>query len=167
VEPLTGAVAAKIQEQVERTIHLVGLVPEDKLQWTPPIRGAWPFGELLGHLMDCLAGFCAVLYAAHPERLPHFGELRALAVNGVFGPAEARQRIGIYRAHIAEGFTVLSDADLARKLPTVFVAEGELVLTLLLGNLEHLVNHKHQLFLYLKLLPVSVGTPDLYQFRGE
>jgi hypothetical protein len=40
------------------------------------------------------------------------------------------------------------------------------VATLLLGNLEHLINHKHQLFLYLKLMGVPVGTPDLYQFRG-
>jgi hypothetical protein len=47
----------------------------------------------------------------------------------------------------------------------VFVAEGESVLTLLLGNLEHLINHKHQLFMYLKLAGVKVGTPDLDQFR--
>jgi hypothetical protein len=46
------------------------------------------------------------------------------------------------------------------------VAEGEPLLTLLLGNLEHLINHKHQLFWYLKLLGVSVRTPDLYRLRG-
>ena len=163
--PLADAVAVKIQEQMERTVHLITFVPEDRLQWTP-ISGAWPFGELLGHLLDCLAGICAVLYAAHPERLAHFAELRKLPVNFACGPSEASRRIGVYRAHIEEGFALLSDADLGRKLPTVFVAEGESVLTLLLGNLEHLVNHKHQLFMYLKLLPVSVGTPDLYQFRA-
>ena len=165
MEPLTDAVAFKIQEQIERTVHLIGFVPEDRPQWTP-IPGGWPCGELLGHLLDCLAGICAVLYAANPERLAHFVELRKLPVNGALGPNEASGRIGVYRAHIEEGFTVLSDADLGRKLPTVFVADGELVLTLLLGNLEHLVNHKHQLFMYLKLLPVSVGTPDLYRFRA-
>lgn len=47
----------------------------------------------------------------------------------------------------------------------MFVAEGDSVLTLLLGNLEHLINHKHQLFMYLKLAGVKVGTPDLDQFR--
>jgi hypothetical protein len=166
VDPLSGTVAAKVEEQIERTVHLIGFVPEGQLQWTPPIVGAWPFGELLGHLLDCLAGFCAVLYAAQPERLAHFAALRDLPVNGICGPDEARRRIGAYWAHIAEGFAVLRDADLARKLPTVFVADGEAVLTLLLGNLEHLINHKHQLFMYLKLLPVSVGTPDLYRFRA-
>jgi len=41
-------------------------------------------------------------------------------------------------------------------VPTVFVTNGESLLTLLLSNLEHLVNPKHQLFTYLKLLSVGV-----------
>jgi hypothetical protein len=167
VDPLAGAVAAKVQEQIERTVHLVGLIPLDRLHWTPPIPGAWPFSELLGHLLDCLAGICAVLYAAHPDTLAHFAELRTLPVNVVCGPDDARRRIAMYRAHIEEGFAMLRDEDLARKLPTVFMPEGESVMTLLLGNLEHLINHKHQLFVYLKLLPVSVGTADLYRLRGD
>jgi hypothetical protein len=32
----------------------------------------------------------------------------------------------------------------------VFVPQGEPLLTLLLGNLEHFINHKYQLFSYLK-----------------
>jgi len=167
VDPLAGAVAAKIQEQIERTVHLAGLIPLDRSRWTPSIPGAWPLAELLGHLLDCLAGVCAVLYAAHPEELAHFAELRTLPVNVACTPDEACERIGFYSAHIEEGFAVLRDGDLGRKLPTVFVAEGEAVLTLLLGNLEHLINHKHQLFTYLKMLPVSVGTPDLYCLRGS
>jgi hypothetical protein len=43
----------------------------------------------------------------------------------------------------------------------------ESVMTLLLGNLEHLVNHKYQLFVYLKLLGVPVATRDLYCWRGS
>jgi hypothetical protein len=166
VDPLAGGVAAKVQEQIERTVHLVGLIPLDRLQWTPPIPDAWPFSDLLGHLLDCLAGICAVLYAAHPESLAHFAELRTLPVNFACGPDEVRERIGFYKARIEEGFGALCDVDLSRKLPTVFVADGEAVLTLLLGNLEHLINHKHQLFMYLKMLPVSVGTADLYRLRG-
>jgi hypothetical protein len=50
-------------------------------------------------------------------------------------------------------------------LPTVFATES--VMTLLLGNLEHLINHKYQLFVYLKLLGVSVGTGDIYCWRGS
>jgi hypothetical protein len=166
VDPLAGALAAKIGEQVERTAHLIGLIPSGRLRWTPPIHGAWTFGELLGHLLDCMAGICAVLYAAHPEEMAHFVELRELPVNFACAPEEACERIGVYRARIEEGFAVLRDGDLGRRLATVFVADGEAVLTLLLGNLEHLINHKHQLFTYLKLLPVSVGTSDLYCLRS-
>lgn len=60
-----------------------------------------------------------------------------------------------------------SDKLLARPIPTVFVPSGEAVLTVLLGNLEHLLNHKHQLFFYLKLLGVVVTTRDLYRLRKE
>jgi len=153
-EPLCAALLDKIREQIERTQHLTSLIPDERWEWTPG-PGAWTTRELLGHLLDCMAGFCAVLAAAEPQRLAHFAKLR-----------EAQANIEIYRAHIEEGFAMLTDADLARHLPTVFVPQGEPVLTLLLGNLEHLINHKHQLFTYLKEMGVPVGTPDLYRFRA-
>jgi len=74
--------------------------------------------------------------------------------------------MAIYLGHIEEGFARLTDVDLGRQLSTVFVKKGETPLTLLLGNLEHLINHKHQLFTYLKLLGVEVTSRDLYHFRG-
>jgi hypothetical protein len=42
-----------------------------------------------------------------------------------------------------------------------------LLLTLLLGNLEHLMNHKHELFTCLKQTGVEANSSDLYRFRGE
>ena len=152
--PLCNALLDKIGEQIERSSHLVSLVPAEQLDWRPQ-DGAWTTRELIGHLLDCTSGFCAVLVAAVPQRLAHFAKLRELP------PA-----IEIYRAYIEEGFALLTDADLARRVPTVFVAEGESILTLLLGNLEHLINHKHQLFTYLKQMGVAVATPDLYRFRA-
>ncbi len=152
--PLCAALLEKICEQIERTTHLIAMVPDAQQNWTPS-PGTWTVGELIGHLLDCISGFCAVLAAAEPERLAHFAQLR-----------EKPTTIQSYRAHIEEGFALLNDADLARRVPTVFVAQGEPVLTLLLGNLEHLINHKHQLFSYLKQMGVPVATPDLYQFRG-
>lgn len=166
-QPLSAALLAKIEEQIERTTHLIAALPEDRLEWAPAYPGAWPVSKVLGHLLECLAGICAVLWSAAPERLAHFMELRGLPVNHHCLVAEARERIGIYSARIAEGFAAIGDRDLGRLLPTVFVPQGESVATLLLGNLEHLVNHKHQLFTHLKLMGVSVGTRDLYRFRGE
>jgi DinB superfamily len=163
--PLRSSVLAKIQEQFERTSHLIGLLPADRLDWVPAIPEAWPAGVLLGHLLDCAAGFCAVLAAFEPQRLSHFAQLRELPVNHRCSPAEAGTRMAIYLARVDEGFALLTDADLGRQLSTVFVKQGELLLTLLLGNLEHLINHKHQLFTYLKLMGIDVTSRDLYRFR--
>jgi uncharacterized damage-inducible protein DinB len=151
---LGAALLDKIGEQIERTSHLIGLVPAERLDWRPQ-PGDWTTGELIGHLLDCMSGFCAVLAAAEPQRLAHFAKLR-----------ETPGSIESFRSHIEEGFALLTDADLARRVPTVFVAQGEPILTLLLGNLEHLINHKHQLFAYLKQMGVRVATPDLYRFRA-
>jgi hypothetical protein len=151
---LCVALLDKIGEQIELTRHLIRLVPAGRLDWRPE-TGDWTTADLLGHLLDCISGFCAVLGAAEPERLAHFDKLREI-------PAT----IEIFHSHIVEGFALLTGADLARRVPTVFVAEGESILTLLLGNLEHLINHKHQLFTYLKQMGVPVATPDLYRFRA-
>jgi len=165
VAPLCAAVRCKLDEQISRTEHLIGLLPAGPLD-DAPVPGAGSAAQLLGHLLECLAGFCAVFAAAHPDRLPHFRRLRDRPVNRAIDPAEALSGMAVYRAHIDEGFAMLSDADLSRLLPTAFVPRGESVLTLLLGNLEHLINHKHQLFTYLKLRGIAVSTPDLYCLRG-
>lgn len=165
-EPLCASLLAKIHEQVARTTRLIGLLPPDRLDWKPSYPRAWPVNALLAHLLECLAGVCAVLFAVEPERLAHFTALRTLAANRSSSPADALEKIDVYRLHIDEGFALLADSALSRSLPTVFVPEGETVLTLLLGNLEHLINHKHQLFTYLKEMGVEAGTADLYRLRG-
>lgn len=164
--PLCDCVRSRICEQIERTEHLIRLIPPERSDWIPPIDGAWSTGLLLGHLQDCLAGFCAVLTAFEPDRLSHFAQLRSLPVNESCSPSEAITRIGMYREHISEGFVLLRDSDLARTISTMFSDEEQSLLGLLLGNLEHLVNHKHQLFTYLKLMGVRVTSEDLYLFSS-
>ena len=163
-DTLTLLLLEKLDEQVERTLHLTGLVPPDKLEWRPFPEGS-RVCDLLGHLLECLAGFCATLYAIHPERLSHFARMREKPVNHRCGIEEALGRMREYEDCIREGFQTLTDEDLSQQLPTVFVSEGEPVLTLLLGNLEHFTNHKYQLFFYLKLLGIQLGTSDLYRLR--
>jgi hypothetical protein len=152
---LCASLLLKIQEQIDRTVHLIHLLPE------PPIS----IQLLLGHLLDCLAGFCAVLAAVEPLRLAHFSQLRSLPVNHPCSPGDAITRIAVYQARIEEGFALLEDASLYKTVGTVFVERGETILTLFLGNLEHLINHKHQLFMDLRQMGVEVATPDLYRFR--
>jgi uncharacterized damage-inducible protein DinB len=163
-QPLCASLLLKIQEQIDRTSHLARLLPEDRSNWKPATPNGWPVEMLLGHLLDCLAGFCAVLQAAEPARLAHFSELRRVPVNEASSPRDAVSRLALYRAHIDEGFALLDDQRLAATIATLFVPRGETILTLLLGNLEHLINHKHQLFTYLKQMGVDVSTRDLYRF---
>ena len=162
---LTTALLGKIEEQIDLADRLITLAPANRLDWQP-LPGTFRFDELLGHLLDVCAGICAALYALRPDELSHFGALRQLPVNHRCGIEEGRTRLRSYLAHIREGFVMLSDADLKRPVPTVFAAAGETALTILLGNLEHLINHKYQLFFYLKLVGIDVGTPDLYKVRG-
>lgn len=72
----------KVREQIEKTEHLIRLIPPDRIEWNPQ----WPcgssdVGHLLGHLLECLAGFCAVFHAAFPHQLKGVLELRSLPVN--------------------------------------------------------------------------------------
>lgn len=169
-QPLVGSLAEKVMETIERTEHLVSLVPANLLDWSPELPSKAPevndLGHVLGHLLDCLAGFCAALYRAFPKQLADFQELRSMIVNESCSPDETRVRIRLYAAQIQRGFQYCTDQDLSVRIPTLFVPEGQTLLTVLLGNLEHLINHKYQLFFYLKLVGLAVGSRDIYRFRS-
>ncbi|HWS52960.1 MAG TPA: DinB family protein [Pyrinomonadaceae bacterium] len=161
---------AKLDEQIDLLAGIVRRLPAGQTHFTPELPAAtFPqpksLGQVLGHLLQCLAGFVAVLHAAHPQRLAHLLELKRRPVNHVCERDEALGRIEEYRAAVRAAFPLVGDDDLARPLPTVFAPEGEAVLTLLLGNFEHLVNHKHELFYYARLLGLPLASRDLYRFR--
>lgn len=161
----------KVLELIERTDHLVALVSADSLHWAPttvsPSTSAINVGQLLGHLLDCVAGFCACFQSVFPQELRRFEGIRQVAVNHSCEPLETRRCIAAYREQLVAGFALCNDLHLAQRIPTVFVPSGETLMTLLLGNLEHVVNHKYQLFMYLKLQGAEVSTRDLYRFRAE
>ena len=166
---ISNSLRDKVLATIRRTEHLVSLIPAGRLSWRPSIRSGAAdvsdLGHLLGHLLDCLAGFCAVFYAAFPEKLAALAALRSARVNHFCGVGEWRQRMETYRKAIEAGFTQCTDKDLSRLVNTVFQPEGQTVMSLLLDNLEHLLNHKYQLFFYVKLLGVPVGTADLYDLE--
>jgi hypothetical protein len=167
---LVSSVAEKVMETIERTEHLVSLVPANMLEWRPELPAKMPeasdLGHLLGHLLECMSGFCAVFYRAFPVELADFLELRAMAVGESCSPVEAQEKIKLCEAQIRRGFRCCEDKDLSMRIPTIFVPEGQTLLAVLLGNLEHLINHKYQLFLHLKLAGVNVGSQDIYKWRN-
>ncbi len=168
-DPLVSSLAEKVMETIERTEHLVSLVPGDLLELRPELpakmRETNDLGHVLAHLPVCLSGFCAAFYRAFPVELADFLELRAIIVNESSSPVETREKIKLYKTQIQRGFHCCGDDDLARRIPTLFAPEGQTLLTVLLGNLEHLINHKYQLFFHLKLAGLKVGSQDIYRWR--
>jgi DinB superfamily len=163
---IVESIRVKVREQIEKTEHLIQLIPPDRMKWNPQwSRDSTDVGHLLGHLLECLAGFCAVFHAAFPQKLEGMLALRSLPVNHFCKPDEAAGRIPAYAKYIEQGFELCGEEDLSRMLTTIFATES--VMTLLLGNLEHLINHKYQLFVYLRVLGIPVTTGDIYCWRGD
>jgi len=122
-QPLVGSLAEKVMETIERTEHLVSLVPANLLDWSPELPLKAPevndLGHVLGHLLDCLAGFCAALYRAFPTQLADFQELRSITVNQSCSPDETRVRIRLYAAQIQRGFDCCTDQGLSAQIQTL------------------------------------------------
>ena len=138
---LCDAIALKVDHQVDRVLRMCALVPEERVGWQPPIPRPITFGQLFTHLCECLAGVAATLQAARPKELAHLSKLKGLLSSPCASVADAVSRLGEFRAAVAEGFAALTDDDLPRRIPTVFVKDGEPVLTLILINIEHLASH--------------------------
>jgi len=165
---VTDSLMEKVGEGIDRTIHLASLVPASSVSWQPPVpagaRPAFDFGHLFGHLLDCLAGFCAVFQKALSDDMAHYAELRSINTNESYSSKDALRFMRLYNGHIRRGFARCTDEDLSTRLTTRFAPEGQTLMILLLNNYEHLTNHKYQLFLYLRLSGIRVGTQDLYKF---
>lgn len=104
-QALTEVIWLKLHEQIERTEHVIQLLPSDSIGWDPRLpQGSTDLGHLLGHLLDCLAGFCAVFHAAFPRQLAHLGKLRSQPVNHFCRPDDAVKRVQIYMTEIERAF---------------------------------------------------------------
>lgn len=167
VEPAATAtaLAACILEDAGLIGELFLLAPAGCEEWAPPGIDAFPVNRLAAHIVESFAGVCACLYKLHPEPLAHFEALAVRTANlTALSPADAAVLLADCRAAAAEGFALVTDADLARRLPTVFSPEGQRFAAVLLVNWKHLLHHGYQLFFYWKLLGVPVSTRHLYRF---
>ncbi len=161
--PLVCSLAKWVDDQLDRLIHLTEAIPEGWLAKVPPLpTETFPnqrtVGEMLVHLTESLDGLCGTLYNVDPTRFASLIELRQ------DDKCEVVTRFGRYRIALAKAFESLQDEDLAVTVPSPFRAERETVLSRVVVNLEHVVNHKHELFIALKLLGLKLGTADLYRF---
>src|SRR5438094_8556833 len=98
---ISGLLLEKLREQVERTDHLISLIPADAADWHPNLSSRddsnyFRLNVLFFHLTECLAGFCAAVYAANKDLLAHFAKLREVRTNHSCRPEEAEALLATY-----------------------------------------------------------------------
>ena len=153
---------AEYAEAIHRpSAKLISLAPASKLDWKPGPGNVMSLGQLLHHLSTCPGGL-------------------VMAVNNAFPPGDVFQKFiqedlkitktpEIAGRELSRGWDEVKAA-LAGISPTDF--QGRMVSVpwgppmpmwrTCLGMAEHWVNHKYQLFFYLKLMGQPVNTMTLY-----
>jgi len=111
---LTSLLRAKIEQQIELAVGWWRSCL--RITRMAPAPDAFQLGDLLGHMLEACAGSAPRSNKFKPQELAHFTRLRDLPVNHRCGIEEASARLRDYRQHIGEGFAVLTDADLARRV---------------------------------------------------
>lgn len=143
------------------TAKLISLAPPDKLNWNPAPGNYMTLGQLLHHLTTCPGGFVAAVNNAFPpaESFQKFVEedLRNTKTPEIAGRELAR---GWEEARAA--LSGVSPADFQARMVTVPWGPPMPLWRTCLAMAEHWVNHKYQLFFYLKLLGQPVNTMTLY-----
>jgi uncharacterized damage-inducible protein DinB len=137
----------EFEQEMANTRRMLECVPQDKLDWAPHSKSS-TLGKLLNHLAVIL-GFAAVIVHGQGKR-----------------PAEAKSKaelLALLDANIAAGRTALAEVSDNYLLATVRVtAEVTIPRTAILRMrvFSHMIHHRGQLSVYLRLLDSSV--PGMY-----
>jgi len=143
------------------TATLIGMVPSDKVEWRP---GAtfMSFGQLICHLGGGLAEeFRCMLTNQWPsmEQMQEGMKLENIPSCSV---EQALQKLEKDKTTLREVLDSLSEEDFTHRIvSTPWGMQGK-VERMGIAFLEHVTNHKMQLFTYLKLLGLPVHTGTLY-----
>lgn len=139
--------------------NLFSQVPADKLEWTPKEAKFMPLGALIRHLSVCPLMISAIARNQFPDPQA-MQKLIAENDNQRATPEEAKallkQNLEIALADLA----ALSDEDYKNREVVAPFATLPMWRMLLAGS-EHLLSHKMQLYMYLKMLGQPVGWMNL------
>jgi uncharacterized damage-inducible protein DinB len=166
----TELLKAEIQSAYTTTDKLLALVDDDALEWKPSTGRNWmTTGQLLRHITEgCGVAFRAFITGdwGLPEgtdisemtQLPPAEKLPTLE-----SVAEARRLLGQDKQLAFEMLASRGDEELARdKAPAPWDPTEMVLGHRLLQMVDHLKQHKGQLFYYLKLQGKPVSTGDLW-----
>ena len=169
----TALLERELTDTYRSAFALIDMADDSMLGWKPATGENWmAVGQLLRHLTDaCGAPFKG--FATGDWGLPPDFDPNELTPEQMLPPAEAMPSVGSVaeaKALIEEdrrlAFDILAGLDdetLGTKKVSVFWDPREEVLGLqLLHMVEHLAQHRAQLFYYLKLLGKPVNTSHLW-----
>ena len=169
----TELLHAEIQSTYATTEKLLSLVDEKSLNWKPAVGNNWmTMGQLLMHL----TGACGVACRGFIIRnwsMPDGVDISKLKPEEMLPPAEklpgiatvteAQRRIQDDRRLALEMVASCGEKRLASEKASAPWDPREMLLGhRLLQMVDHLKQHKGQLFYYLKLQGKPVGTADLW-----
>lgn len=168
----TELLSREIEATYRVTEKLLDLVDDDSLGWKPPTGSNWmTTGQLLQHITEaCGAAFRG--FVTGDWGLPAGTDLSELSPEEMLPPAEAMAAIG----SVAETKKALGEdkklalamlaqtkeEDLARPTAAPWDPTEMQLGQRLLQMVEHLKQHKGQLFYYLKLQGKPVNTSHLW-----
>lgn len=169
-ELLNGA----IEEAFAATDSLMGMVEDSELEWKPATGENWmTTGQLLMHLTGA-CGACCKGFVTGDWGLPEGVSMEDMPHDEMMPPAEkmpaaesvaqARKLLAADKAVALEMVARAGEEDLASKqvsapwIPGMEYALGKHLLQMV----QHLVQHKTQLYYYLKLMGRPVNTGHLY-----
>jgi hypothetical protein len=170
----TETLTAKVNETYDAANGLLALCDDQSLGWKPATGSNWmTLGQLLAHIPTA-CGFCMSGFVT--GEWPFCGDAKADAPpkpEDMLPPAEkmpAAKSVAEVRAQLAADRKMALDmiarageTDLAtRKVAAPWNPQPQLLGMQLLSMVDHLDNHKAQLFYYLKLQGKSVHTGHLY-----
>jgi hypothetical protein len=141
------------------TESLLKMVPAEKLDWKPG-PSFMTLGQLIYHLSGGIGAELGMLITnswPKPEEMEEaMHKMPACTVQ------EALERLEKDKKDLHEVLTGVSEEDFANKIVSVPWGWKSSLELMALNFRDHFVNHKMQLFTYLKLLGFPVNTNTLY-----
>ncbi len=167
----TDLLKAHVEETYRAAEGLMSLVSEDDLEWKPATGANWmTTGQLLMHMTGACGDSCRA-FVTGDWRLPDGTDLSEMSPDQMVPPAESLPTAGSVREARA---ALAADKQLALEMidqagdrmeeptPAPWDPRPSPLGAQLLGMIDHLNNHKSQLFYYLKLQGKPVNTMHLY-----
>ncbi len=170
----TDMLNSSIEETYPVTDGLMAMVEDGDLDWKPATGENWmTMGQLLFHLTGS-CGACCKGFVTGDWGLPEGTSIEEMPMEEMLPPADklpavesvaqAREMLAADKAVALQMVADAGEEDLASKMTVAPWAPGmEYALGRhLVQMVQHLVQHKSQLFYYLKLRGRSVNTGHLY-----